>query len=124
MQFSITFWTDIGCVYAINFSEVYAWMTELILKGFKMWCLHINSTYKLNNSDNDASAEVSLKVSFIKKKVMICCWWKMQGIVYEELLHLNLTLLHKVTKCDQWKCIKSAWYKNVLNNVSYPAVIL
>lgn len=65
---------------------------ERIVTGDEKWVLYVNIKRRKQWVDKDQSAEPAAKAGLHPKKVMLCVWWNMKGIIHWELLPANETI--------------------------------
>lgn len=65
---------------------------SLIVTGDEKWCLHVNMKHRKEWVDQDQQAKPRVKQEKYSRKVMLCVWWGMEGVIYWELLQRNVTI--------------------------------
>lgn len=65
---------------------------DRIVTGDEKWVLRVNTVRKRQWVDSDSQAAPCPKANLHPKKVLLCVWWNMNGIVHFELLPPNYTV--------------------------------
>ena len=96
--------------FLLSYARTFGWL-DSILTGDEKWVLYVNVTRRHQWVDQDADPEPEPKAGLHQKKVMLCVWWDVRGIVYYELLPANTTVTAAVY-CDQLERVKAELEKN------------
>ncbi|MEZ0498439.1 hypothetical protein [Sphingomonas sp. IW22] len=65
---------------------------SLLVTGDEKWCLYINMKHRKEWVDKDHQAKPRVKQDNYSRKVMLCVWWGIEGVIYWELLKRNVTI--------------------------------
>lgn len=78
-----------------------------IVMGDETWILYNNVEWKWFGGNQSESSPTTPNASLHPKKVMLCIWWDLQGILYYELFLENQTI-HSNKYCTQLDQLKAA----------------
>ena len=65
---------------------------SLIVTGDEKWCLYVNMKHRKEWVDKDQSPKPRVKQANYSRKVMLCVWWGMEGVIYWELMKSNVVI--------------------------------
>ncbi len=77
--------------FLLSYSRTNTWLGSLIT-GDEKWVLYVNVHRRHQWVDQDAEPEPEPKAEIHQKKIMLCVWWDMHGMVHQELLPPNTTI--------------------------------
>lgn len=97
------------CEKLLNFRRNFNWLDNLIT-GDEKWVLYVNHTRKHQWLKPEQDAQPTPKPDLHPKKVMLCVWWDVYGVVYWELLPSNTTITAKVY-CNQIQKMRAEYQK-------------
>lgn len=94
------------CEKLLTFKRTFEWLDNLVT-GDEKWVLYVNHTSKRSWVPSDQVPEPTAKPELHPKKVMLCVWWDVHGVVYWELLPTNTTVTANVY-CAQLQRLRAA----------------
>ncbi|XP_054156275.1 histone-lysine N-methyltransferase SETMAR-like [Oppia nitens] len=83
---------------------------DRIVTGDEKWCLYINVTRKGQWLSKGEKTVPTPRADLHQKKVMLCVWWNIKGIVHWELLNVGQTV-NSDLYCQQLERVKSSLTK-------------
>lgn len=94
-----------------------------LVTGDEKWVLYVNVRRKRQWLDPGQAPERDVKADLHQKKVMLCVWWDLQGVIYFELLDPNTTITSEVY-CYQLMQVQEALMSKRPSLVNRKGVIL
>lgn len=89
---------------------------DRIITGDEKWVLYTNVTRKRQWVDKDEQPQATPKAELHQKKLMLCVWWNMTGILHFELLPSNRTVTAEIY-ADQLERVQASLIE------SHPALV-
>lgn len=79
----------------LSFRRTTGWL-DSIVTGDEKWVLYVNEKRRRSWVDADSQPQQQPKPGLHPRKVMLCVWWDVRGVVYYELLPRNTTITAEV----------------------------
>lgn len=96
---------------------------ERLVTGDEKWALYVNVRHKRQWLDPGEKPQSEVKADMHPKKVLLCIWWDVHGIIYYEFLDNNTTVTAELY-CQQLERVQESLIKNRPALVNRSGVIL
>ena len=93
------------CSFLLSYSRTTGWFNSIVT-GDEKWVLYVNVARRHQWVDQDAEPEPEAKPGLHQKKVMLCVWWSVRGVIHYELLPPNTTVTASYY-CNQLESVNS-----------------
>lgn len=67
------------------------WLNKLVTADEK-WCLYSNMTRRRSWTNKGTTAQPQAKADLHQKKLMVCVWWDVKGVIHWEMLERNQSI--------------------------------
>lgn len=98
-----------ACLTLMSRKRRFEWLNNLITADEK-WCLFSNINRKRSWTDKGATAQPQPKADVHQKKLLLCVWWDVKGVIYWEMLERNQTI-NSDLYCQQLQRVADAFAK-------------
>ena len=89
----------VACTSLLSYKRTNDWL-DSVVTGDEKWMLYVNYRRRCQWVNADAQPEPEPKGDLHPRKVMLCIWWDVQGVIYFELLPPD-TSITAAYYCDQ-----------------------
>ena len=80
-----------ACISLLSKERTTDWL-DTIVTGDEKWCLYANVVRKRSWVDKGTPAQAQPRPEIHQKKLMLCVWWDVSGVIYWEMLNPNQTI--------------------------------
>lgn len=94
------------CMTLLSKKRRFDWLNKVITADEK-WCLYSNVKRKRSWTDKDKNAQPQSKANPHEKKLMVCVWWDVKGVIHWEMLQRNQTI-NAQFYCEQLQRVADA----------------